>query len=153
MKSCYSVSAAEVKIADIIDNVSTIVQHDPDFARTYLSEKRKIMEVMHVPQARAHWMGRLKSRAGVGRKADGPQWLAGIGDDGRFMTRLKLRSPARRATLGRISKPCRGLGKSCKQGNAQNHAAKKIDIHINMFLAAEAGVAVPGDELFRMSPT
>lgn len=33
-----------VKVADLIDNTSSIVQHDPDFARLYLKEKKELLE-------------------------------------------------------------------------------------------------------------
>lgn len=32
-----------IKVADVLDNISTIVQHDPAFARTYLEEKRRVL--------------------------------------------------------------------------------------------------------------
>lgn len=36
--------AKTVKLADVIDNVSDIVDHDPEFARVYLREKKMLME-------------------------------------------------------------------------------------------------------------
>jgi (p)ppGpp synthase/HD superfamily hydrolase len=35
-----------IKCADLISNTSSIVQHDPKFAVTYLEEKRLLLEVM-----------------------------------------------------------------------------------------------------------
>lgn len=35
-----------IKVADLISNTSSIVQHDPDFARVYLAEKRALLEVL-----------------------------------------------------------------------------------------------------------
>jgi (p)ppGpp synthase/HD superfamily hydrolase len=35
-----------VKLADLISNCSSIVKHDPNFARTYLEEKRLMLEVL-----------------------------------------------------------------------------------------------------------
>ena len=35
-----------IKCADLISNTSSIVQHDPSFARVYLEEKRLLLEVM-----------------------------------------------------------------------------------------------------------
>lgn len=35
-----------IKVADLISNTSSIVEHDPDFARVYLSEKRALLEVL-----------------------------------------------------------------------------------------------------------
>jgi (p)ppGpp synthase/HD superfamily hydrolase len=38
--------AQDIKLADLIHNTASIAAHDPGFARTYLEEKRKILEVM-----------------------------------------------------------------------------------------------------------
>jgi (p)ppGpp synthase/HD superfamily hydrolase len=38
--------AQTVKLADLISNSKSIVTHDPAFARTYLEEKRLMLEVM-----------------------------------------------------------------------------------------------------------
>lgn len=38
--------AQTVKLADLISNTSTIVLHDPEFARVYLAEKRALLEVL-----------------------------------------------------------------------------------------------------------
>ena len=35
-----------IKVADLISNTSTIVQHDPDFAKVYLAEKRLLLDVL-----------------------------------------------------------------------------------------------------------
>jgi len=35
-----------IKLADIIDNTSLIVEYDPNFARVYLAEKRELLEVL-----------------------------------------------------------------------------------------------------------
>lgn len=35
-----------VKYADLIDNTKSIVEHDPDFSKVYLIEKRRIIELM-----------------------------------------------------------------------------------------------------------
>lgn len=35
-----------IKCADLISNTSSIVKHDPDFAKVYLKEKRAILEVL-----------------------------------------------------------------------------------------------------------
>ncbi|WLR90942.1 HD domain-containing protein [Shinella zoogloeoides] len=37
-------SVKTVKVADLIDNTSTIVQHDPNFAVVYLKEKKELLE-------------------------------------------------------------------------------------------------------------
>jgi guanosine-3',5'-bis(diphosphate) 3'-pyrophosphohydrolase len=39
-------AAQTVKLADLISNTRSIVEHDPDFAKTYLAEKRLLLEVM-----------------------------------------------------------------------------------------------------------
>ena len=41
-----SSAAKTVKLADLIDNTTSIVQHDPSFARTYLPEKREILTAL-----------------------------------------------------------------------------------------------------------
>ena len=35
-----------IKCADLISNTSSIVEHDPDFAAVYLSEKRALLDVL-----------------------------------------------------------------------------------------------------------
>jgi len=35
-----------IKLADLIDNSSTIVEHDPNFAKVYISEKRELLKVL-----------------------------------------------------------------------------------------------------------
>jgi len=36
-----------LKLADIIENCPSIIEHDPDFARTYIREKSAQLEVLH----------------------------------------------------------------------------------------------------------
>jgi (p)ppGpp synthase/HD superfamily hydrolase len=38
--------AQTIKLCDLISNTRSIVAHDPEFARVYLSEKRALLEVM-----------------------------------------------------------------------------------------------------------
>lgn len=40
------VRAKTIKLADLIDNTRSIVAHDHDFARVYLSEKARLLEVL-----------------------------------------------------------------------------------------------------------
>ena len=40
------VEAKTIKLADMIDNSRSIVQHDPDFAKVYMREKRALLEVL-----------------------------------------------------------------------------------------------------------
>jgi (p)ppGpp synthase/HD superfamily hydrolase len=40
-------SAQTVKLADLISNSRSIVQYDPNFAVTYLEEKRQLLAVMN----------------------------------------------------------------------------------------------------------
>lgn len=35
-----------IKVADLIDNTSSIVEHDPEFAKVYLHEKRLLLDVL-----------------------------------------------------------------------------------------------------------
>ena len=39
-------AAQTIKLADLISNSRSIMAHDPNFARTYLEEKRMLLEVM-----------------------------------------------------------------------------------------------------------
>lgn len=41
-----SPAAKTIKLADLISNTSSIVARDPEFARTYLMEKRRLLEVL-----------------------------------------------------------------------------------------------------------
>ena len=36
-----------IKLADLIDNTKTIVEHDPRFAKVYMAEKRDLLEVLN----------------------------------------------------------------------------------------------------------
>ena len=38
--------AQTIKLADLIDNTSSIVLHDPDFAKVYMREKQQLLEVL-----------------------------------------------------------------------------------------------------------
>jgi (p)ppGpp synthase/HD superfamily hydrolase len=49
---CYRLSKAghyakSIKLADMIDNTKSIVEHDAGFARTYLREKEEMLNVLH----------------------------------------------------------------------------------------------------------
>ena len=39
-------AAKTIKLADVIDNTSSIVKHDPHFARLYLNEIEALLEVI-----------------------------------------------------------------------------------------------------------
>lgn len=41
-----SPEAKTIKLADLISNTSTIVEHDPSFAKVYVPEKRLLLEVL-----------------------------------------------------------------------------------------------------------
>lgn len=41
-----SAAAKTIKLADLIDNLRSLVTHDPDFAKTYLIEKRLLLAVL-----------------------------------------------------------------------------------------------------------
>ena len=56
--------AQTIKLADLIDNTESIVEHDPRFAAVYMAEKRQLLDVltrgderlMRIARARlAHW--------------------------------------------------------------------------------------------------
>lgn len=38
--------AKTIKLADLINNTKSIVKHDPKFAKVYMAEKRKLLEVL-----------------------------------------------------------------------------------------------------------
>lgn len=40
-------AAQTIKLADLISNTKSIKQHDPEFAKVYLAEKRLLLEVLH----------------------------------------------------------------------------------------------------------
>jgi len=49
-----SADAQTIKLADLIDNTSSIVEHDPDFAKIYLVEKAALLEVLTKGDRRLH---------------------------------------------------------------------------------------------------
>ncbi len=48
--------AKTVKLADLIDNSSSITRHDPDFARIYMAEKKRLLEVLREGDQMLHAM-------------------------------------------------------------------------------------------------
>lgn len=44
-------AAQTIKLADIIDNCSTVVERDRTFAKTYIAEKRKLLEALTLGDA------------------------------------------------------------------------------------------------------
>lgn len=44
--SKFSPRVKTIKLADLIDNSKSIVKHDPEFAKTYMHEKKAILEVL-----------------------------------------------------------------------------------------------------------
>lgn len=44
--SQISHNAMTIKLCDLIDNTSTIVEHDPEFAKVYMWEKRELLQVL-----------------------------------------------------------------------------------------------------------
>lgn len=46
--------AQTIKLADLISNSKSIMAHDPDFAKTYLEEKRLLLEVLTKGDAELH---------------------------------------------------------------------------------------------------
>lgn len=53
--ACACPEAKSVKLADLISNTRSIVEHDPRFARTYLAEKRLLLEVLRDCSHPALW--------------------------------------------------------------------------------------------------
>lgn len=47
-----SPQAKTIKLADLISNTRSIVEHDPKFAAVYLAEKRALLEVLHAGDSR-----------------------------------------------------------------------------------------------------
>jgi len=45
--SCGPAAVHTIKLADLIDNTKTIVKHDPNFAVTYMREKKALLEVLN----------------------------------------------------------------------------------------------------------
>lgn len=41
-----SAEAKTIKLVDIIDNAGSVVEHDPEFARVYMAEKKALLEVL-----------------------------------------------------------------------------------------------------------
>lgn len=54
-----SFAGASIKLADLISNTKSITQHDPNFARVYLKEKRRILDVL--PSANAYLRRKAES--------------------------------------------------------------------------------------------
>lgn len=52
-----------IKCADLISNTSSIVMHDPDFAKVYLREKRELLAVMTKADPRLLDLARNQSEA------------------------------------------------------------------------------------------
>ena len=55
--------AQTIKCADMISNTASIMAHDAEFARTYLAEKRLLIEVM--TRADAELLARARAQIGV----------------------------------------------------------------------------------------
>ena len=51
-----SKEAKMVKLADLISNTKSIVEHDPDFARVYLKEKELLLEVLQDADSQLYYM-------------------------------------------------------------------------------------------------
>ncbi len=54
-----------IKCADLISNTSSIVQHDPKFAVTYLEEKRLLLDVLTNADSRLVRIAREQSAAAI----------------------------------------------------------------------------------------
>lgn len=51
-----------IKCADLISNTSSIVKHDPEFAVTYLEEKRLLLEVLTKANPRLHALAAAQTK-------------------------------------------------------------------------------------------
>ena len=49
-----SPKAKTIKLADLIDNAESIVQHDPKFAKVYMREKKLLLEVLQEGDPKLH---------------------------------------------------------------------------------------------------
>lgn len=63
-------AAKTIKLADLIDNSRSIVEHDPDFAKVYLKEKAMLIEVLQEGNATLMAMARefLTANALISRR-------------------------------------------------------------------------------------
>jgi (p)ppGpp synthase/HD superfamily hydrolase len=59
--------AKTIKLADIIDNTSTIVRYDPEFARVYIPEKATLLEVLTEGDVGLYWRARIIADAAFKR--------------------------------------------------------------------------------------
>jgi (p)ppGpp synthase/HD superfamily hydrolase len=66
-----SPAAKTVKLADLIDNSRTIVTHAPDFARVYIEEKARLLEVLREGDATLH--GKASQIVTLARRQLGPR--------------------------------------------------------------------------------
>lgn len=57
--------AKSIKLADLIDNTKSIVQHDPEFARVYLGEKAVLLEVLRTGDLRLYLLAERYLKAGL----------------------------------------------------------------------------------------
>ena len=55
--------AQTIKLCDLMSNTRSIVEHDPEFARVYLAEKRQLLEVM--TKADPELLARARAQIGV----------------------------------------------------------------------------------------
>lgn len=53
--SCAPAAAQTIKVADLIDNTSSIVEHDPKFAVTYMREKAMLLPLLKKADASLSW--------------------------------------------------------------------------------------------------
>ncbi|WP_019022896.1 MULTISPECIES: HD domain-containing protein [unclassified Thioalkalivibrio] len=51
-------AAQTVKLADLIDNSRSILEHDPDFARVYIREKDRLLDVLCAGDSHLHTKAR-----------------------------------------------------------------------------------------------
>lgn len=64
-----SPEAKTVKLADLIDNTRSIVEHDPAFARIYLAEKLRLLEVLGDGDPVLFALAKAEAEAGLSKLA------------------------------------------------------------------------------------
>lgn len=48
-----------IKLADLISNSRTITFHDPNFAKVYMAEKKRLLEILGTEEVKNHYAGKF----------------------------------------------------------------------------------------------
>lgn len=62
------VGAKNIKLADMADNIPSIVDNDPEFAKVYLREKEELLEVLYEPDINLYLFAYVKGIINAGKK-------------------------------------------------------------------------------------